>query len=157
MIKALITDFSRVLLFPKDKSYTGSLNSLHRDLSTQPNYKFFDNFELNNELLDYYKSLGEKLAIYVFTSESIQDSPELQPLICPVFDQIFTAMKMEVDKKEDSAYKKLSTVVSLDPTEILYVDDSEANIYAAKQAGLQTILFKDNERLKTELKAKLVE
>ncbi|MBI2596357.1 hypothetical protein HYW46_06510 [Candidatus Daviesbacteria bacterium] len=34
--------------------------------------------------------------------------------------------------------------------------DSEVNVEAANRAGLQTILFKDNESLKTELQAKLV-
>ncbi|MDO8451410.1 MAG: HAD-IA family hydrolase [bacterium] len=156
MIKALITDFSRVLLFPKDKSYSGSLNGLHRDLSIQPNYRLLDSFELNTQLLEYYKSLAGKLDLFVFTSESIQDSPELQPFIKPVFKEIFSAMKMEIDKKEESAYKKLVTAVNLDPAEIIYIDDSETNIDAAKKAGLQTILFKDNESLKTELQAKLV-
>ncbi len=156
MIKAIITDFSRVLLFPKDKSYHGSLNGLHRDLSIQPNYRLLDSFELNTGLLEYYKSLAEKLDLYVFTSETIQDSPELQPFIKPVFKEVFSAMKMEVDKKNENAYKKLVATVNLDPAEIIYIDDSEANIEAAKKAGLQTILFKDNDHLKTELQAKLV-
>lgn len=155
MIKALVTDFSRVLLFPKDKTYTGSLNGLLRDLSTQANYKLLDSFELNTELLEYYKSLAEKLDLYVFTSERIQDSPEFQPFIKPVFKEIFSALKMEVDKKDEDAYKKLVTTVNLDPTEIIYIDDSEVNIEAANKAGLQTILFKDNESLKTELHNKL--
>jgi FMN phosphatase YigB (HAD superfamily) len=156
MIKALMTDFSRVLLFPKDKSYSGSLNGLHRDLSSQANYKLLDSFELNTELLEYYKSLAAKLELYVFTSESIQDSPELQPFIKSVFKETFSAMKMEVDKKDENAYKKLVATVNLDPAEIVYIDDSEVNVEAAKKAGLQTILFKDNESLKTELQAKLV-
>lgn len=156
MIKALITDFSRVLLFPKDKSYSGSLNGLHRDLSTQANYKLLDSFELNTELLEYYKSLAEKLDLYVFTSESIQDSPELQPFIKPIFKEIFSAMKMGVAKKDENAYRKLIATVNLDPSEMVYIDDSEVNIEAANKAGLQTILFKDNESLKTELQGKLV-
>jgi hypothetical protein len=33
MIKAIVSDFSRVLLFPKDKNYQDSLNALHKQLS----------------------------------------------------------------------------------------------------------------------------
>lgn len=157
MIKALVTDFSRVLLFPKNKSYSGSLNSLHRDLSTQPNYKLLDTFELNLELLEYYKSLAERFDLYVFTSEGIQDSPELQPFTKPVFKEIFSAMNMGVDKKDKNAYRALCAALGLESPEIIYIDDSKTNIDAAKEAGLQTILFKDNENLKTELEAKLVE
>ncbi len=155
MTKALITDFSRVLLFPKDKSYSGSLNDLHRKLSSQLNYKLFNHFELNDELLDYYKSLTEKLDLYVFTSESIQDAPELQPLIKPIFREIFSAMKMNINKKDEIAYKKLVAIVNLEPNEVVYIDDNEANIEAARKAGLQTTLFKDNDQLKTRLDAML--
>lgn len=107
MIRALITDFSRVLLLPKDRSYSGSLNQLHKDLSVKDNYKLLDNFELDLKLLNYYISLKSKLDLYIFTSESIQDSPELTPFLAPVFKNIYSALKMGVDKKDISAYTKL--------------------------------------------------
>jgi FMN phosphatase YigB (HAD superfamily) len=157
MIKALITDLSRVILFPKDKSYTGSLNSLHRDLSTHLNYRLLDNFELNSELLNYYKSLGNKLDLYLFTSEIIQDSPELQPFIKPNFKAVYSALSMGVGKKDEDAYLQLSSKIDIEPDEIVYIDDNEINLNAAKKAGLQTILYKDNDTLKTELQAKLKE
>lgn len=150
MIKALISDFSRVLLFPLFP-HSGSLNGLHKELSVQPNYRLLANFELNIELLKYYESLSKKLPCYIFTSENIQDSPEIEPFIKPVFSQIFSAMKMGLDKKDENAYKKLAEMVNLSTSEIVYVDDSEVNIEAAKKVGMNVILFKDNKSLKENL------
>ena len=151
MIKALITDVSRVLLFPKDKSYSGGLNALHKEKSSEPDYKFLDYFELNIELLEYYKSLKDKLDLYIFTSETIQDAPELQPDLKLVFKHIFSASKMDISKKENSAYKKLIKEVGLNSEEIIYIDDSQENINAAKQTGLQTILYIDNKQAVSEI------
>ncbi len=157
MIKALITDFSRVLFFPKERKYLGSLNGLHKTLSVQSSYKILDHFELDIPLLEYYTSLAKQLSVYIFTSETIQDAPELQRFLQPIFKDVFSAMKMGLDKKEVSAYQQLAKEIQLSPAEIIYIDDSESNILAAQKAGLQTILFKNNDSLKRELQAKLEE
>lgn len=155
MIKALVSDLSRVLLLPKDKSYLGTLNGLHRELSQNPDYKLFNYFELNNELLEFYKSLKGKIVLYMFTSETIQDSPELEPYLKPVFNKIYSALKMGIGKEESLAYKTIASDMRLQPEEILYIDDSMANIGPALTVGLQAILYKDNESIISEIKSKL--
>ncbi len=52
MIKAIIFDFSRVLLDVKDKDYMGSLYGRHDELNQTGNYNLFDHFDLNEELLN---------------------------------------------------------------------------------------------------------
>ena len=53
MIKVILSDFARVILFPKDKSYPGRLDELQAKLNNQSEgHNFFDYFELNQELLD---------------------------------------------------------------------------------------------------------
>jgi FMN phosphatase YigB (HAD superfamily) len=155
MIKAIISDFSRVLLFPKDKNYSGSLNGLHKEMSVNPQYKFLEHFELNKELLEFYKSLKDTVNLYMFTSETIQDTPELQPDIQPVFKKIFSASKMNINKKESSAYETLTNSLQLKSNEIVYIDDSPENIDAAAKAGLKTILYSDNSTLISQLRAML--
>ena len=132
MIKAIVSDFSRVLLFPKDKNYKDSLNALHKEVSQKSNYNAFDYFELNTELLNLYKSLKDKTPIYIFTSGAIQDSPEFQPHLQPVFTGVLSAAKMNIDKKNPQAYKMVATQLNLPPDEILYIDDAPENITAAK-------------------------
>jgi hypothetical protein len=54
LIKAIVFDFSRVLLFAKDPGYKDDLNPLHRKLLEQDaSYPFLDYFYLNQELLHY--------------------------------------------------------------------------------------------------------
>lgn len=151
MIKAIVSDFSRVVLFPKDKKYAGTLNQLHKDLSLQSNYKPLDYFDLNNELLDYYRSLKDKLKLYIFTSDVIQEAPEFQPFLQPIFNRVFSASKMNTNKKDPEAYKKIIADLNLLPTDILYIDDNTENINAAANTGLHTILYQNNQQLFREI------
>ncbi len=151
MIKAIVSDFSRVLLFPKDRNYLASLNVLHKELSQKPDYNALDHFELNIELLNFYKSLKDKTPIYIFTSDSIQDAVEFQPYLQPVFKDILSAKKMDTDKKISAAYKLVATHLNLNVNEILYIDDAIENIMAAKKAGLNTLLYENFQKLTNQM------
>lgn len=155
MIKALITDVSRVLLFPKDTIYARSLNELHKNESSKSNYQFFDMFELNEELLNFYKSLRDSLKVYILTSDVIQDDPALQPFWNGTIDKIFSASKMNTHKSKPEAYEKVLQELGLNPQEVLYIDDSNENLNAAKSVGLQTVLYKDNEQTFIDLRKNL--
>jgi len=144
VIKAFLFDFSRTLLFPKDKNYTGGLNSLHKGLSENANYRFLDNFELNKELMDYLFSIKEKMSIYMFTSETIQETPEIKSGVSKVFSRIFSAKEMGMDKKDPETYKFISNELKLEPNEIVFVDDNSKNIEAAKKAGINVFQYKNN-------------
>ncbi|OGM29530.1 hypothetical protein A2630_00870 [Candidatus Woesebacteria bacterium RIFCSPHIGHO2_01_FULL_44_10] len=146
MIRALITDVSRVLLFPKDRTYTGSLNDLYKEESLKPNYKFFNYFELNEELLKFYKSLKGRVDVHILTSDIIQDAPELKPFWKDVIGKIFSASKMNTHKSTPDAYEKVIKELNLAPHEVIYVDDSNENLEAAKKVGLQTVLYQINEK-----------
>lgn len=87
----LLFDFSRVLLFPKDPTYTGSLNGLYKEHKNDPDFNFFHYFELNEELLTYLDGIKDKANLYIFTSESIQDAPEIAPRVAEVFKQVYSA------------------------------------------------------------------
>ncbi|MFZ1682885.1 MAG: HAD-IA family hydrolase [Candidatus Zixiibacteriota bacterium] len=151
MIKALVSDFSRVLLFPKDKNFTGSLNEKYRELLKKGDLDFFESFELNKELLDFYQSLTKKLDLYILTSESIQEAPELQPFLKPTFKEIFSAKKLGVSKKEPSTYKLIADKIGVKTTEILYLDDNQENIKAASASGIKAVLFINNQLALKEL------
>lgn len=144
MIKVLLSDFSRVLLFPKDSSYQGGLNDLYKKV-LRSSFKFWDFFELNSELLNYYKSLTSvKLAI--FTSEIIQEAPELKVSLAS-FQDIFSGQRLGIDKARPEAYELLLGKLGAKPGEVVYIDDNLANIQAAKAAGLLTIAYQVNEQI----------
>lgn len=144
MIKALLFDFSRTLLFPKDKTYTGGLNDLHKKIQENPNYNFLESFELNKGLLDYLETVKNKFDLYIFTSESIQEDPAIKDDLAKIFTKIFSATEMGLSKKDPKAYEFIAKELNLIPNEILFIDDSSENLEAAKIAGLQTLQYKDN-------------
>lgn len=147
MTKAIISDVSLVLLFPKDPNYTGSLNALYKVKKDEPNFDFFEHFRVNEELLAIYKNHKGDRKMYIFTSDTIQDEPVLQPYWQEVFDDIFSAAKMGIHKSEADAYIKLSQQISVNPEEILYIDDSATNITAAKTSGLNAYIYETNEKV----------
>ncbi|MGD9129774.1 MAG: HAD-IA family hydrolase [Candidatus Woesebacteria bacterium] len=152
MINTILSDFSLVILFPKDKTYTGKLNDLHAKLTAeQGDYNFFEYFELNQELLDFYKQLKENYSVNVFTTGVVQNVPAVREIIDPIFDNIHTAKDYGVDKKDPEAYKLIAEKLGKRTEEILFTDDKEKNITAAKEAGLTAISYKNVPQLKNDL------
>lgn len=153
MITTIISDFSRVILNPKDKNYKGTLNELHKELSEKnENYLFFNYFEFNKEILNLYRKLKTKFSVNVFTTGTIQNRLEVRQIIDPIFNNIYTAKDYCLDKKQPEAYFFIAKKLNKKPGEILFIDDQEGNIQAAKKAGLYTIQYLKFEELVLELK-----
>jgi FMN phosphatase YigB (HAD superfamily) len=144
MLKAVITDFSRVLLFPADDSYQEGLNSLNKQLlGSNPDYDFWHYFKLNEELLTYYATIT--LPKYIFTSDSIQDHPAVKKRLKTIFKEILSAKTLNVSKSDTKTYTSIAQLLNLRPNELIYIDDNQNNIDVAKRAGCKTILYKSNE------------
>lgn len=151
-IKALLFDFSRTLLFPADKTYKGDLNPLHKKLKAEnKNYDFFSYFRLNTELLDYLARLSGRFSLYIFTSGSIQNAPEIADKLRKKFKEIYSAEQLGLSKKDPRAYEYLIKILELPGKEILFIDDSIGNIEAAEKAGLKAFLYTTNASLISEL------
>lgn len=155
MIKAYLFDFSRVILFPRDKNYSGELNALHKELSGEPDYDFWEHFYLDEDLLGYLRSIKGRYHIYMFTSGFIQNAPEVKPLLEEVFEKIYSAEEIHMSKKDPKAYDYIAEDIGLTPDEISFVDDSEENVKAAKAAGCSAITYKELDDLKQKIKAVL--
>lgn len=144
MIKALLIDLARTLLFPVDKTYAGGINDLYVKIKGTADFKFFDNFKLNRGLMDYLESIKSKMPLYVFTSEWIQNDPAVKDMLDQLFIKVYSAEEMGISKKDPEAYKLIARDIKLDPEEILFIDDSAGNVEAAEDAGMPAIQFKDN-------------
>jgi len=141
MIKTILCDFSRVILFPKDGSYLGKLNPLHNELRQKNEGSFQDYFSFNDELLNYFSKLKGKISLYIFTTGSVQ---EAQARIKPIFGQILTVREYNISKEDPQAYIFITKKLGIKPEETLFIDDKKENIDAAKEAGLLVIHYKDN-------------
>jgi HAD superfamily hydrolase (TIGR01549 family) len=153
MITTILSDFSYVILLPKDKSYTGKLNGLHKKLTEQyGDYDFFDHFKLNQAILDFYKELSKKYSVNIFTSGAVQNVQAVRKIIDPIFDNIYTAKDYNIDKKDPKAYEFIAEKLGKRPKEILFTDDKEKNIEAAKKAEIITVLYKNFNQFKKDIK-----
>ncbi len=157
MINTILSDFSHVILFSKDKTYTGKLNDLNDKLLNEyGDYDFFNYFELNQPLLDYYKSLKEKCSINIFTSGTVQNNLSVRKIIDPIFDNIYAAMDFGVIKTDSTAYELIASKINKKTNEILFVDDQKENLQAAEIAGMTAVLYKDILQFKEEAKKVLI-
>ena len=153
MITTIISDFSRVLLFPKDHKYTGSLNDLHKKLINEKGetYDFFKHFQFNEELFAIYKNLNGTYPIYIFTTDTIQERAEIRKLLDSVVADIFIANHHNLKKDQADAYLFIANKLQKMPQTFLYIDDIEENVKAAQEAGMSAILYKNNKQLQEEL------
>lgn len=150
---ALLFDFARVILFPKDTSYASNLNALHRKLSADPTYNPLDHFILNTELLAYLDGFKEKTELYIFTSETMQGHPAFAPYLSP-FKKIFSASELNMTKVQPEAYTFVASRIGTTPKEITFIDDKKENVEAAIEAGMNGILYISNGQLLEELTKK---
>lgn len=154
MISTLLFDFSRVILLPKDKLYTGGLNALHKMLSQKADYTFSNHFELNSELLMYLSNIKNSFDLYLFTNETIQEQEDVKPFVNQTFQKVYTASALGMEKSNPDAYKYIAADLGKDAQEMLFIDDSHDNVTAAHKAGLQTLQFKSNQQLLSDLHTK---
>lgn len=157
MINTILSDFSHVILFSKDKTHTGKLNDLNDKLLNEyGDYDFFNYFELNQPLLDFYKSLKEKYSINIFTSGTVQNNLSVRKIIDPIFDNIYTAKDYGVNKTDSTAYELIAKKLNKKTNDIFFVDDQKENLKAAEEAGMTTVLYKDILKFKEEARKVLI-
>jgi putative hydrolase of the HAD superfamily len=72
-----------------------------------------------------------------------------------IFDPIVLSWEVGSSKPQGRIFEVLIETLSMDPSEILLIDDVAANITAARALGLQGLLFTDAETLKADLTALL--
>ena len=101
-------------------------------------------------MLDFYNSLH--LPAYIFTSGLVQEDPQFQPHLKPIFSKIFSGKIMGLKKDNPESYKRILRQINIKPEEAIYTDDKIENIEAAKQAGLHAFRYANNEDLFAKIK-----
>ncbi len=155
MIQSLVSDFSNVVLLSKDKSYSGGLNALYKKLSAQGEYDFFAYFQFNRDLLDFYKTLSKDIDLYLFTSEYIQEHPLVRSEIDGMFKEVFSGARLGLIKTHASTYKTIADIIGKKSEEILFIDDRQENIDAARDADMAVIRYESNNQTIREIRKKL--
>ena len=144
MTTTILFDFSRVLLHPRDPSYTGSIDQLYERTLHK---NFLSYFVLNEALLDFITEHKTTKQLSLFSNAKILFDPYIQKRITGLFTQIFSAKKLGVSKKDPSSYLAIAASLHTAPTDILFIDDTKENLIYAHQAGLQTFHYTSNKSL----------
>lgn len=152
MIKAIVSDFSNVLLFASDSNHHGKLNDLHKQLLAGGDYDPWQHFRLNQELLDFYQTQAATHDLYIFTTEYIQDYPPIRAKLGNIFKKILIGADLGLKKTEVATYQAIAKMIGLAPAEIVFVDDIQAHVAAANSAGLQTVWFENTATTLASLK-----
>ncbi|KKP39484.1 hypothetical protein A2130_02370 [Candidatus Woesebacteria bacterium GWC2_33_12] len=146
MIKAIIFDFSRTLLFPVDENYKGGLNDLYRLVKDEVDFNFNNYFYLNKSVLDAANKLKNSFKLYIFTTETIQEDPQIKNEIEGIFSKVFSAKSIGYNKKNIKSYQFIIDELGLKPEEIVFIDDSTENLLVAREAGITTIMYEGFEK-----------
>ncbi len=157
MIKALLFDFSRTLLFPVDIEYSGSLNEIYKLKKGEDDFNFLNYFELSSELISLLGALKEYYKLAIFTSDSIQKDPAIYNQLSSVFIKIYSAKEIGFSKNDPRVYELIANDLNLSPDEIVFIDDSKVNIDAASIAKFDTIAYDSFDKLSAAFKLKNIE
>jgi len=69
------------------------------------------------------------------------------------FDKLFLSYEVGFAKPEEEIYQLVIHSIDLNPSEVLYIDDIEEYVNAAKNLGWNAVQFKSNEKLIDDLKS----
>jgi putative hydrolase of the HAD superfamily len=67
------------------------------------------------------------------------------------FSVFFSSCFLELRKPDEAIYRLALQVTQQAPAECIFIDDREVNLECPRELGMSTILFRDVERLRSEL------
>lgn len=144
-VNIIVWDFSNTLVFAKDINYRGGLNKLY---SKEEDKSFSQLFHINTELFRFIDSIKEKIPSAIFTAGNMQNDGEIFEILDNLFVDIETTEIIGSPKNDPKAYEKICKTYHSKPEQVIFIDDLERNVNAAKQAGLKTIQYKgDNQEI----------
>lgn len=142
----LISDFSYVLLFPRDKKAKGRPTDIYETNKDQSEYSVFDTFRLNTTLLEEYKRISKTNKVYLFTNGNMHLIPEVRKILDECFTDCFNVNDVGYSKSDSRAFISLATKLNINVSEMVFVDDMKENVRAALDAGAVAIRFESNDQ-----------
>ncbi len=122
--------------------------------STESAFIEWSNFcgQIDHDCLAFIKSLGSHGPLVLLTNATSRLSADLEKLgIEDAFDVIFNSSEIGLIKPDKTVFKKVCDELELNPSEVMFIDDSKANVDAATSVGLNGIHFISLGQLKQDL------
>ena len=100
------------------------------------------------EVVALVKRLKGRIPQYVFSNTNVEHhafwSRRYAAALAP-FDGVFVSCGIGLRKPERAAFEHVSRAIGVPPENILFFDDTEANIEGARAAGLRAVLVRSPE------------
>ena len=109
-----------------------------------------DSLQPNNAMVSFIHDLKnasrKALRVYAMSNVSKEDYRVLSTLMADwsVFDRVFTSGHAGMRKPDLGFYSHVLEEINLAPEEVIFIDDKEVNVLAAKSLGIHSIVFDDN-------------
>lgn len=110
---------------------------------------------LNAELYDYFKSLRPKYQTAILSNSFVgaREREEAAYKFSEVCDFIIYSHEVGLQKPNPAIYALTCERLGLPPQDIIFLDDREVLIEAAKAIGMQGVIFRDNAQAIAEIEA----
>src|SRR5215469_18865100 len=108
------------------------------------------------EMLELLDQLRKQVAIVAFTNtialhwDLLTDPKRYR--FPQLFQTVFASHLLGDAKPRVEAFNKVLNALSVNPEEVVFVDDSEVNVSGASQLGIKGIVFKSAESLRMDLR-----
>lgn len=109
---------------------------------------------LDTDLIDYVRSLKDdyKIAMISNASDNLRQNLQIEYDIADVFDLIVCSSEEHVMKPHQEIYLRTLERLDCEPAEVVFVDDSEPNVQAARKLGMAAIHFRPSTDLPSEFR-----
>ena len=128
-------DFGRLAAFAEGRSYLARVPGA----AVERGMDLLDHISGGRLLYHYIRIGGVKRDV----SQDWLDELDARDHFFHHFDHVFNSYHMGRGKRDPGLFPEIAAKLSLQPGEILFVDDLQTNIERAQAAGWQTILYVD--------------
>jgi putative hydrolase of the HAD superfamily len=108
--------------------------------------------EVDGDVLALVRALDVPVALLTNATTRLEDDLRALDLLDGAFDAIVSSARIGVAKPDPGAFHHAAEVLGLPPSELLLVDDTEANALAAAALGFRVHRFRDAVGLEAELR-----
>jgi len=114
--------------------------------------KNFEEIDGTRKILEELKKNGYKLGLLSVHSKEWVEYLEKKFDYHKLFDSIIYSFEISISKPDKKAYQHILEKLNSKPEDCLFIDDMIKNTNAAKELGINVIVFKSAEQLKNEIK-----
>lgn len=117
----------------------------------------------NQEIIDLIKELHSMgVELYILSNNNPVSERFLEEILAKegiiiweTFKKGFFSFQMKMIKPEPYIYREMISEIGREPEDILFVDDSTANIAAARELGITTVLYEPESGVRSKVLEKL--